>query len=500
MAKEALWRCASLSLPSHHIDNDPHLFRIITSFPPHKEVVVASTQEDIEIAFEILKRHVIPQIKDELLNYTEALNTVAEITKDIQARFEAYLEASNSPILYSFTFEYQYVKPRALLKQEKPHLHCPICSCIVVEPVTLKHSKYNLLFCQSCILKEMYLGHQENEVNNQAGLLLEVASKEVAQELDNLEVLCPFRFNGCNHVERRASIHRHIGNCPKVKFICTNKNFGCTFNCTTVDDIAKHTETCQIDFMKWDLIKATIPDEVYVFGLQGLSVSDIVKCSILNKRMHRIITESSVLWRCLCERDGFLSSTPILSGVGSWRELYKLLYIQRFSQCSRCGQRHDETSSNEYHPGRWRDLSYPEFLESQNIKVTKPQPSDGALFLTQHRYIDQPLTKMMNGAKYGGIGAAYIAALAGGATRSLLVGSVAGITLGLPVIFAGAFGGLAYGVGQLIASPWQSNSSATSDEQEAAPKSSIGLEAWTCCGGEGSFAFPCSKCPKFLAR
>jgi hypothetical protein len=88
------------------------------------------------------------------------------------------------------------------------------------------------------------------------------------------------------------------------------------------------------------------------------------------------------------------------------------------------------------------------------------------LFVTQlHRNIDQPIIHLVSGAKYGGIGAAYIAAFAGGATRSLIVGGVAGLKftdaakdvglwLGLPVIFVGAFGGFVYGVGQMIASPW----------------------------------------------
>jgi hypothetical protein len=81
--------------------------------------------------------------------------------------------------------------------------------------------------------------------------------------------------------------------------------------------------------------------------------------------MNRIITQSSVLWRYLCERDGFLSVTPIPTGLASWRDFYKIRYIERFSCCGRCGQRHKESGPNEYHPGRWRDLSYPEFLESQ---------------------------------------------------------------------------------------------------------------------------------------
>ncbi len=62
-------------------------------------------------------------------------------------------------------------------------------------------------------------------------------------------------------------------------------------------------------------------------------------------------------------------------------------------------------------------------------RTEKPVPSDGALFVTQlHRNIDQPIIHLVSGAKYGGIGAAYIAALAGGATRSLIVGGVAGMT------------------------------------------------------------------------
>jgi hypothetical protein len=52
---------------------------------------VASTLEDIELAFQILKRYALPQITDGLQNYTESLNTLAEISKDIQDRLDVYL-------------------------------------------------------------------------------------------------------------------------------------------------------------------------------------------------------------------------------------------------------------------------------------------------------------------------------------------------------------------------------------------------------------------------
>lgn len=43
-----------------------------------------------------------------------------------------------------------------------------------------------------------------------------------------------------------------------------------------------------------------------------------------------------------------------------------------------------------------------------------------------HQNIDQPIIRMVDGAKYGGIGAAYIAVLAGGATQSSILGGMAG--------------------------------------------------------------------------
>lgn len=131
---------------------------------------------------------------------------------------------------------------------------------------------------------------------------------------------------------------------------------------------------------KFDFIKTQIPDEVLVLGLQFLPLQEIIRAStrmnllslvflisVVNKRLHRIISESGYLWKYLCERDGFLpegSSLP--ARCGCWYEMYKRIHVERFSCCARCGQRHTEVSTNEYHPGRWHDLSYPEFLESQN--------------------------------------------------------------------------------------------------------------------------------------
>lgn len=286
----------------------------------------------------------------------------------------------------------------------------------------------------------------------------------------------------------------------------------------------------------FDLIKNQIPDEVLVLGLQLLPVRDILNVStctlseiptsdfLVNRRMNNIITESQILWRYLCERDGFaLEASPLPQKYNNWREMYNLQFVERYSCCARCGQRHTEGAANEYHPGRWHDLSYPEILESQNrtltqqlpfdIPVAKPDTdapplSNGALFVTQlHENIDQPIAEMVNGAKLGSIGAAYIAVLAGGATRSLTIGGVAGrmtnlslltlegLTLALPVIFVSAVGGLVYGVSQMIAGPFKS----LNTSQEGS-RGSIGLESWTCCGSEGSFAFPCSKCTQFAPR
>lgn len=76
------------------VDHDPQHFRIITRLPPYKEVAVASSLYDIEIAFQILKIHVLPELKGGFLQYIQALDSLSEKTKDIQSRLEGYLYVS----------------------------------------------------------------------------------------------------------------------------------------------------------------------------------------------------------------------------------------------------------------------------------------------------------------------------------------------------------------------------------------------------------------------
>lgn len=69
------------------------------------------------------------------------------------------------------------------------------------------------------------------------------------------------------------------------------------------------------------------------------------------------------------------------------------------------------------------DLFFQSNVEVKKPSTDKPHPTDGALFVTK---LHQNIGRMLSGAKYGGIGAAYLAAIAGGATRSLFMGGMAG--------------------------------------------------------------------------
>eukprot|EP01126_Amoeba_proteus_P017816 TRINITY_DN1876_c0_g1_i10.p1 TRINITY_DN1876_c0_g1~~TRINITY_DN1876_c0_g1_i10.p1 ORF type:complete len:378 (+),score=73.89 TRINITY_DN1876_c0_g1_i10:83-1135(+) len=273
-------------------DSDPQPYRIITSVSPHKEVAVASTLEDIQIAWRVLKTNVFPKLEG-ISDYQTILEILSPLIAVIHAQM---LQGQNllktNTTFYSFSFEYQYVKSRVQLKKEKPYLHCPICDCVVVDPVALKNSKYNLFFCKACIVKEMYLGNEEREINRDVSLLLEDAKKEVLSQLDELEVYCPFRFNGCLHVESRGKIIRHIEKCEYILFLCTNKNFGCTFSCDTVEKISHHVTECHADSTTLDLLKKQIPEEVLLYGLMFLPICDIMNVGMCASLPTPVLTAS----------------------------------------------------------------------------------------------------------------------------------------------------------------------------------------------------------------
>ena len=150
-----------------------------------------------------------------------------------------------------------YSQDNLIDKKNSEDLICPICYCILKEPINCSDKKNSHSFCKECIDKNI----QEN--NNKCPLCkLNFEYKnnnEINIKLSKLIFKCLFKDEGCNNIIKYSDYLDHINNCIYSKYKCQIKKYNynkkkfeiCGFS-DNIQNIENHIKICA--FVKYNCL------------------------------------------------------------------------------------------------------------------------------------------------------------------------------------------------------------------------------------------------------
>ena len=119
----------------------------------------------------------------------------------------------------------EYYSPDNLIdKKNNEDLICPICYCILKEPINCSVNKNSHSFCKRCIDK--YLENKDKcpacEINFEYKI-----NNEIYNKLNKLLFECVFKNEGCNEIISYSEYLNHINNCKynNMRYECAIKKY-----------------------------------------------------------------------------------------------------------------------------------------------------------------------------------------------------------------------------------------------------------------------------------
>jgi len=374
--------------------------------------------------------------KDGLISFQEFI----DFFQGLKTNSSVYAQPSQGEEkVIAFEITYNYVMPKAEWRY-----CCAICFQPAVYPVILADNSSDNIFCKTCILNEMGLS------DNQGAPIVN-ASEECWAFLESMKVRCCFEFNGCQEINERSQISKHLFECPFKKYLCPNSSLGCAMNSVEINDVGVHLANCP-----------------YSSKLQTEEV-----------KFHQ-------------EKAAALQ--PVFHSV-----------------CKTCHTEHDAFTTSYYHTGSFHGMSWENFIEQRDAhKLHGKGASDtfsfcGRVALKSLKCFGKDTwvcTKAS--AKAGAISfipVTYVSAIvlcvatspAGGA--GVLVAPLIGGAVTATIAIGGTCGGLLIGAGHAIATPFIDFGKVTRSaiNKNYNPKTGC-LPKWNCCRAEGSWAQGCRTC------
>ena len=97
-------------------------------------------------------------------------------------------------------------------------LNCSICLCPSIDPILCPNEH---LFCRTCISKNYEYRNKCPQCNIDTDITTYItAVRPIQNILDNLEVFCLYKHNGCNKTMMRKDLFEHIKTCDHMNKKC----------------------------------------------------------------------------------------------------------------------------------------------------------------------------------------------------------------------------------------------------------------------------------------
>ena len=98
------------------------------------------------------------------------------------------------------------------------YLNCSICLCPSIDPILCPNEH---LFCRTCIAKNYEYRKKCPQCNVETDITTYIpAVRPIQNILDNLEVSCLYKNNGCEKIMTRKDLFEHIKNCQYMHKKC----------------------------------------------------------------------------------------------------------------------------------------------------------------------------------------------------------------------------------------------------------------------------------------
>lgn len=109
----------------------------------------------------------------------------------------------------------EYVKKE---NEKFSDLNCSICLCPSIDPILCPNEH---LFCRTCIAKNYEYRRKCPQCNVETDITTYIpAVRPIQNILDNLEVSCLYKNNGCEKIMTRKDLFEHIKNCQYMHKKC----------------------------------------------------------------------------------------------------------------------------------------------------------------------------------------------------------------------------------------------------------------------------------------
>ena len=117
-----------------------------------------------------------------------------------------------------------YSQDNLIDKKNSEDLICPICYCILKEPINCSDNKNSHSFCKKCIDK--YLENKDKCPTCKLNFEYKI-NNEIYNKLNKLLFKCIFKNEGCNEIISYSEYLNHINNCKynNMRYRCAVKKY-----------------------------------------------------------------------------------------------------------------------------------------------------------------------------------------------------------------------------------------------------------------------------------